>query len=334
MTASATQSAPVTAAAGKISWIGTILKLGPVLGLLFVLGLFSVLTPKTFDTTNNLQLMLEQTAVVGTAALGMTLVIVSGGIDLSVGANIALGTVVIAQLINRGWPALPAALVGILACGTVGVFIAVMVTQVRLNSFIVTLGLWGGLRAVAKELADNTSVVCPDSWLDKLLQPLDKSHAWLVVPPGVWILIIATVLVAAVLRYTRFGRHVFAIGSNEQTARLCGVKVNYTKLLIFLIATLLVGVAGVLQFSFLTMGDPTTANGYELNVIAAVVIGGASLTGGQGSAIGSIVGALMMTAVAMGCTQMGWPNSRQEMVTGAIIILASVLDQLRHWRRT
>jgi ribose/xylose/arabinose/galactoside ABC-type transport system permease subunit len=333
MTVSATQTPAVPAPRGKISWIIWMLRLGPLLGLLFVLALFTVLTPRTFDRADNIQLMLEQTAVVGTAALGMTIIIISGGIDLSVGANIALGTVVIAQLLERNWPALPAALVGVASCGLVGVFIALAVTGLRLSPFIVTLGLWGGLRGFAKWLAGDTTINCPETWLNQLLRPLDANHRWLLLPPGVWVLLVMMVVVAALLRYTRLGRHVFAIGSNQQTARLCGVNVNFTKLLVYTIAALLVGLAGVLQFSYLTIGDPTTALGLELNVIAAVVIGGGSLSGGQGSALGSIIGALMMTAVATGCTQLGLTNSVQEMVTGGIIVLASVLDQLRHWRR-
>jgi ribose/xylose/arabinose/galactoside ABC-type transport system permease subunit len=338
MTANATQVAAGSGAgapaASKLRWVSWLVRLGPLLGLLFVLGLFSALSPRTFVRADNVQLMLEQTAVVGTAALGMTLIIISGGIDLSVGANIALGTVVIAQLLVRGWPALPAALAGIAACTLVGLFIAILVTQLRLSSFIVTLGLWGGLRGFAKWLANESTINTPHTWLNGLLELLGPNQQWMIVPPGVWVLAVLTVITAAVLRYTRFGRHVFAIGSNEQTARLCGVHVNRTKALVFIAGTALAGVAGVLQYSFLTLGDPTTAYGYELNIIAAVVIGGASLTGGQGSALGTIIGALMMTAVANGCGKMGWPNPAQDMVTGGIIILASVLDQLRHWRRT
>jgi ribose transport system permease protein len=143
-----------------------------------------------------------------------------------------------------------------------------------------------------------------------------------------------TIVVVATLRYTRFGRHVFAIGSNEQTARLCGVRVNRTKILVYLVATMLAGLAGILQFSYLTVGDPTTADGMELNIIAAVVIGGASLNGGQGSAVGSILGALIMTAVADGCTKLELSNSVQEIVTGAIIILAVKLDSVRHQNKS
>jgi ribose/xylose/arabinose/galactoside ABC-type transport system permease subunit len=148
--------------------------------------------------------------------------------------------------------------------------------------------------------------------------------------PGVWVFLALAVAVAAMLRYTRFGRHVFAIGSNEQTARLCGIHVERTKVKIYTLALLLAGVAGVLQFSFNTIGDPTTAAGYELKVIAAVVIGGASLSGGAGSVAGTVAGALMMTIIDNGCTKAGLENWMQEIITGGIIIAAVALDQVRH----
>jgi ribose/xylose/arabinose/galactoside ABC-type transport system permease subunit len=164
-----------------------------------------------------------------------------------------------------------------------------------------------------------------------LLQMLQPGQRWMIVPPGVWLLIVLTLLVAAVLRYTRFGRHVFAIGSNEQTARLCGVPIVRTKIYIFVFATIFAGIAGLLQFSYLNnLGDPTTANGYELNIIASVVIGGASLSGGKGSVFGTLVGALLMTVVANGCNKIGLSNADQDMVTGGIIIAAAAFDQ---WRR-
>jgi ribose/xylose/arabinose/galactoside ABC-type transport system permease subunit len=134
---------------------------------------------------------------------------------------------------------------------------------------------------------------------------------------------------AVVLRYTRFGRHAFAIGSNELTARLCGVPVKRTKVLIYTVAGGFVGVAGVMAFSQLTIGDPTTANGAELSVIAAVVIGGGSLSGGQGTILGTLVGALIMTVVATGCGQLGLENWVQQIVTGGIIVVAVALDNLR-----
>ena len=305
-------------------------KLGPIVGLLFVVALFGVLRPHTFLTADNFQIMLLQTAVVGTAALGMTLIIISGGIDLSIGSNIALCTVAIALLLAHDVPPLLAALGGIGVGALCGAIIGLLITRLRLTPFIVTLGMWGALRGAAKGLAGETMVPAPTTWLNGLLQSLTPAQRWMLFPPGVWLMLALTLGVAALLRSTRFGRHVFAIGSNEQTARLCGVPVRRTKLLIYTVGLAFAGIAGVLQFSYLTVGDPTTAAGLELAVIAAVVIGGASLHGGEGSVFGSLIGALVMTAVANGCTKMNLANWVQEIVTGAIIIAAVVLDRLRH----
>jgi ribose/xylose/arabinose/galactoside ABC-type transport system permease subunit len=154
----------------------------------------------------------------------------------------------------------------------------------------------------------------------------------MIVPPGVWILIVLALLVTLVLSYTRFGLHTFAVGANEQAARLCGVPVETTKLAIYTLSGLFAGVAGLMQFARLTVGDPTVAAGLELDAIAAVVIGGGSLAGGEGSVLGTMIGALIMTVIRSGCTQMGLSNWVQEMVTGVIIIGAVVLDRLRHRR--
>ncbi len=314
----------------KPDWRTLPAKLGPFIGLVFVIALFAGLRPRTFLTPDNFQIMLLQTAVVGTAALGMTLIIISGGIDLSIGSNIALCTVVIALLLQQGAPPLLAALGGVAVGAACGALIGLLITRLNLTPFIVTLGMWGALRGLAKGLASETMVSAPGTWLNELLQSLRAANRWMLFPPGVWLLLALTLLVAAMLRYTRFGRHIFAIGSNEQTARLCGVPVRRTKLLIYTIGLAFAGLAGVLQFSYLTVGDPTTAAGLELAVIAAVVIGGASLNGGEGSVFGSVIGALIMTVVANGCTKMNLANWVQEIVTGAIIIAAVVLDRLRH----
>jgi len=277
--------------------------------------------------------MLLQTAVVGTAALGMTLIIISGGIDLSVGSNIALCTVAVALLLNAGAPPLLAVLGGVFVGAACGALIGGLITRLRLSPFIVTLGMWGAIRGAAKGLASEQMVFAPDTWLNGLLTTLGDQKSWMILPPGVWLTLILALLTAGMLRYTRFGRHIYAIGSNEMTARLCGVRVERTKVMIYALGAAFAGVAGVLQFSYLTLGDPTTAIGMELDVIAAVVIGGGSLAGGEGSVPGSIIGALIMTVVANGCTKLGLDNWVQEIVTGLIIVLAVALDQFRH-RRT
>ncbi|MBI3112739.1 MAG: ABC transporter permease [Ignavibacteriales bacterium] len=305
-------------------------KLGPLTGLVFVFALFALLRPEHFPTADNLQLMLLQTAVVGTAALGMTIVIISGGIDLSVGSVVALSTVIIALLLNAGAPPLVAALGGVVIGSLCGLVIGTLITRLKLASFIVTLAMWGALRGVAKGLADEQMIIAPASWLNGLLNALTDDQRWMLLPPGVWLMLILALVVGGFLRYTQIGRHVVAVGSNEQTARLCGVPVGKTKLMVYMLGSSFAALAGVLQFSYLTVGDPTTGAGMELDVIAAVVIGGASFSGGEGKVSGSLVGALIMTVVANGCTKMELPNWVQEIVTGGIIIVAVALDRFRH----
>ena len=307
-------------------------KLGPLLGLLLVVALFSTHRPRQFPTAANVEIMLLQTAVVGTAALGMTLVIVSGGIDLSVGSQIALATVGLATLLAHGWSPLAAAGAVVMLGGLCGVVIGGLVTGLRLSPFIVTLGMWGGLRGAAKGLANETIVVAPVTWLNDLLTALPPDRTWALVPAGVWLTIALAAVVAVLLRFTILGRHIVAIGSNEQTARLCGIEVTQTKLAVYTLASCLAAVAGVLQYAYLTVGDPTTASGMELDIIAAVVIGGGSLAGGQGSVFGTLVGAVIMTVVANGCTKLDLPNWVQEIVTGLIIVSAVALDRFRQPR--
>jgi ribose transport system permease protein len=323
---------------------GTILsKLGPLIGLGFVVALFSALRYRTFFTVDNFELILRLTAVVGIASLGMTLIIISGGIDLSVGSAIALVCVCIAlfmphkvtdietgaQVMVGGMPPILAVLAA-LAVGTMcGLLNGVLITRLKLPPFIITLGMMSALRGLAEQIANSTMIYPKISFLNRIMKPINPDRIWML-SPAVWLMLFLALIVAGMLRYTRFGRHTFAIGSNEQTARLCGVPVERAKILIYMLGALLAAIAAVLQFSYLTMGDPTTATGMELDIIAAVVIGGASLNGGQGTILGSLVGALIMSVVSNGCSMVGVGNPVQLMVTGGIIILAVALDRLRH----
>ncbi|MCS7048937.1 MAG: ABC transporter permease [Verrucomicrobiae bacterium] len=310
-------------------WVG---RLGPVIGLVVVYGLFALIAPESFTTVRNLETIARQTAIVGMAALGMTLIIVMGGIDLSVGSTVALSTVVVAGWLQAGGSPWGAMVAGVAAGGLVGAVNGVVITRLRVVPFIVTLGSLLVVRGVAKGLAREQKIDAPASWLEELLAVLPDEQRWMVVPPGVWLMLALAVLVAVGLRFTRFGKHTIAIGSNEATARLCGVAVERVKTLVYTVGGAFAGLAGVLQFSRLTVGDPTVALGLELDVIAAVVIGGGSLAGGEGSVWGSLVGALIMTVIRSGCSQMGLPNWVQEIVTGGIIVAAVALDRLRHRR--
>src|SRR5207247_8785308 len=158
-------------------------------------------------------------------------------------------------------------------------------------------------------------------------------RAGLLVPPGVWLTLILAVVVATVLRRTVFGRRVFALGSNEAAARACGIATDRLKLVIYSLAGLFFGLAGVMQMSRLRQGDPTVAIGTELDVIASVVIGGGSLSGGEGGILGSMIGALTMAFLRKCRQQMGWPNYVQEILIGVIIVIAVALDRFRHARQ-
>ena len=304
--------------------------LGPLFGLMIVFGLFAVIGPDSFSSSSNLQTIARQTAIVGTAALGMTLVIILGGIDLSAGSVIALGTVVIAALLQAGVPPLVAASGGVLVGALCGILNGTLITGLRVVPFIVTLGTLLVVRGAAKGLAHEQKIDAPLTWLKDLLAALPPGDTWQLVPPGVWITGVLAFIVAGLLHFTALGRHIYAIGSNEQTARLCGVAVDRVKIIVYSLCGVFAGLAGVMQFSRLTVGDPTVAVGIELDVIAAVVIGGGSLSGGEGSILGSIVGALIMTVIRSGCSQIGLPNWVQEIVTGSIIVVAVALDRFRH----
>jgi len=305
-------------------------RLGPFLGLLFVFLLFAIIAPESFSSYRNIETIARQTAIVGIAALGMTMVIISGGIDLSVGSIIALSTVVIAWLLRAGVSPLVSAILGIIVAGFCGVINGFLITRLRVVPFIVTLGTLLLVRGAAKGIAGEQKIDAPLTWLNELLATLAPENKWLIIPPGVWIFIILSILVVILLRYFRFGRYIFAIGSNESAARLSGINVQRVKVMVYSISAALTGVAGLMQFSRLTVGDPTVAVGLELDVIAAVVIGGGSLSGGEGSIFGSIIGAFIMTVIRSGCSQMGLPNWVQEIVTGIIIVLAVALDRIRH----
>ncbi len=302
--------------------------LGPFVGLIAVFSFFSFLEPQTFPTTDNMILLARTTTVVAIAALGMTLIIISGGIDLSVGAQIAVSCVTTACLLRANYSPLVALAGGVGIGMLCGFIIGLLITQFGLLPFIVTLGTFSAIRGSAKGLADSTSVYDEqtNNWLGILL---DMDSAVFGLPPGIWVLIFLSILMICVLRFTRFGRHVFAVGSNEQTAILCGVPVKRVKVLVYLIGGALAGLAGVMQYSYIHMGDPVTAEGYELTVIASVVIGGASLNGGRGSIIGTLTGAVIMQMIDNGCTKHGYDSWVQQIVTGGIIVAAVGLDKLR-----
>jgi ribose transport system permease protein len=312
--------------------------LGPFLGLICVIVFFTALiylkqgSLETYLSLFNIRIVLLQTVIVAIGAIGMSMIIISGGIDLAVGSTIALSGVVTALSINAGIDPFLAVLSGILTGAAVGLVNGLAITGLRVVPFIATLGMLGVARGVAKWFADQQPVNVEPTWVNELAVTF-PNPPWLLLPPAIWITILLAILMAVVLRNTVFGRRVFAIGSNEAAARACGISTNQLKIWIYALAGLFFGLAGVMQMSRLRQGDPTVAVGTELDIIAAVVIGGGSLNGGQGTILGAMVGALIMAFLRNGCQQMGWPNYVQEIIIGTIIVIAVAIDQLRNSKR-
>lgn len=302
-------------------------RFGPFLGLVVVAGLFAAVAPSGFASAYNAKTILTQSVIVGVCALGMTFVIRSGGIDLSVGSAIAFASVVTALTMKATGSAAVAALAGVAAGAAVGAVNGGLIAGLALPPFIVTLGTLGAARGAAKWLAGEQKVDAPSGWFEQAMSK--SSDAPLGLAPGIWLMLLGAVAAAFVLRRTVFGVWTTAIGSNERAALLCGVPVRRTKVWIYVLMGAAAGLAGVLQFGRLTVGDPTTATGKELDVIAAVVIGGASLSGGSGTILGTLVGALLMATLANGCNLSGVPNYVQEILIGGIIVTAVALDRLR-----
>ena len=304
--------------------------LGPFLGLLLVIGLFS-LSPKIrpyFLTGANFKIILTQTVIVAIGTLGMTIIIVSGGIDLSVGSTVALTSVVGAWALMKGYSPFVAAGMTIFVGGLVGLTNGLAIGWLRMMPFIVTLGMMGVARGSAKWLSASQTINPPETHINSIMELKEPTQLF-PLPIGVWIALGLAILMALVMRRTVFGRYIFAIGGNEAVTRLCGIRVGLQKGIIYTLAGLFFGIAGLMQFSRLTQGDPTVAIGLELDIIAAVVIGGASLSGGTGSIFGSMIGALIMAILRNGSNQMEWPTYRQEIIIGIVIIIAVAVDKLR-----
>jgi ribose transport system permease protein len=320
---------------------------GPYLGLLLVVGLFSLLIGLTggrvesFLSISNLKLVVVQAAIPAAVALGMTVIMISGGIDLSVGYVVSLATVT--MMLTYRWadarPYLPgSASVWAIAAGLgtgllCGWTNGTLITRLKVVPFVVTLGMMGAARGLAQYLSKGTPVSFPDpaqppAWVPWLGR-IDPEPAWLGIGPAAWSVLFFAVAVAILLRYTVLGRYCFALGSNEATARLCGVHVERTKVILYTLAGLLTGWGGILQFARSRAGLHDVQAGLELDVIAAVVIGGGSLNGGEGTVTGTLVGALMITLLGNGCSKLELPVEFRFIIIGMIIVVVSAVNMWR-----
>jgi ribose transport system permease protein len=300
-------------------------RLLPFFTLLALFIILSIASPN-FLTSTNLSSVVRQTAVINIMALGMTVIIIAGGIDLSVGSILALAGLLGAMTMEKygiGWGMAAGMLVGML-CGFAN---GLMITSLRISPFIVTLGTMGIYRGFALIISKGLPVheIPPSfSYLGE--------GTLLGVPFVLWILLICAVVTHTMLEHTRHGRYAFSIGSNPDAAFYAGVPVKFHTTLVYAGAGLLTGLAGMIEVSRLMTGQPTGGQGYELTAIAAVVIGGGSLRGGEGSVMGTLVGAFIMGLLANGSDLLGTNPYWQQVIIGAVIILAVAFDELRKRR--
>jgi ribose transport system permease protein len=431
---------PLAARIGSLAtgWFGPLLALAMVITLFGVVDVVLSGGQSTFLTVRNFRTVTVQTCVVAVAALGMTTIIIAGGIDLSAGAALALAATLLAwslredvaticrfgtnlpraarqlddavkksvdaqrageadesarwsqvaqrqrhairaiiarkrqtlatglpppapfvaaldtleaqlsqtaqpfapvvgsaRIPNDPWTAALAVLICCVTGATAGLFNGLAISGLRVVPFIITLGTMTVFVGLGNLISDNIPIRPAPHTVPRAVTSLVSNTPddfVLGFPLGVWLTLILALGLASILRYTVFGRHVFALGSNEATARLCGINVTFVKIAVYASGGLFFGLAGLCQFARLSTGDPMSGLGLELKVIAAVVIGGASLSGGRGSVIGTLAGALIMQAISSGCTQIGLPDPIERIVTGLVIIGAVTLDQVRHRR--
>jgi ribose transport system permease protein len=278
-----------------------------------------------FLTPGNLASVARQTAVINIIALGMTMIIVAGGIDLSVGSTLALGGLLGSMALERGFPTAIAIIVGTLAGAACGLVNGLLVTRLKINPFIVTLGTLGIYRGLALIISGGLPV-------HNLPKPFSflAEGSLLGMPLVVWILAACGLAVHGLLTHTRLGRYAFAIGSNPAAAYYAGIPVAFHTTAVYALCGLLTGLAGMIEASRLMTGQPTAGQGYELQAIAAVVIGGGSLRGGEGSVAGTLIGAFIMGLLANGSDLLGISPYVQQALIGAVIILAVCIDE---WRK-
>ncbi|HHT8351834.1 TPA: ABC transporter permease [Raoultella ornithinolytica] len=294
---------------------------GTLIGLLIIIITFSFLSPMFF-TIPNLLNILQQSSINALIALGMTLVIISGGIDLSVGPTAALSAVLGATMMVAGVP-VPLAILATLGIGAIcGVFSGSLVAYAGLQPFIVTLGGLSLFRAVALIYTGGNPVF----GIPTEFRSLINSETFGIPTPIVIVAVIALVL-WTVMNKTPLGEYILAVGGNEEAARVAGVPVKRTKVTVFVISGTLASLASLILIGRLGAAEPTIGNLWELDAIAAAAIGGASLMGGKGSVVGTIIGAIILGALRNGLTLLNIQAFYQLLATGLIIIIAMLIDR-------
>lgn len=298
---------------------------GSFIALIFLVIVIGAISPD-FRTVNNFLSLLRQSAINGLIAFGMTCVILTGGIDLSVGSVLALTSIICAHTIKIGLPAPLSMLIALIFGIILGTISGLMVTKSRLQPFIATLITMTGYRGLTMILSGGKPISRLGNNL--LLNQIGKG-SFLGIPIPVWILIIFFAIFLFILKKTVLGRQIYATGSNAKAAELAGININNIKLIVYAVSGFMASLSGLILVSRLGSAQPTLGSGYELDAIAAVALGGTSMTGGRGKITGTLIGILIIAVLNNGLNIIGVSSYYQDVVKALVIFLAVISDRNR-----
>lgn len=304
-------------------------ELGIIAALVLLMGIFGIIEPLYLSPVNLLDIV-DQTVINGLMAVGITLVIITGGIDLTVGSTMAVVIVAIGKLVTSGIHPLVCILAGIVLGLVLGGVNGFIITKMHLQPFIATMGMMSVYRGIAYIFTGGWPVLdIPQSFRTML-----DGDAIGPIPSSVILLIIVTFIIYVVLKHTPFGTYLYSIGNNEEATRLSGVNVDKSKILAYGLCGVATALAGMVMLAKLGTGEPAAGQGYELNAIAAAAVGGTSLSGGKGSIFGTFFGAILLQALKVGLVVCGVDTFWQYIATGAIIIIAVYFDIIQEKFKT
>jgi len=297
---------------------------GIILAIFLIVIIFTLINP-IYITPYNIIRIIEQSTINGLMGIGMTFAILTAGIDLSVGSTYAIVIVFVAKLLVSGINPILSIIIGIGLGFALGILNGLIICKMNIQPFVVTLGTMSFYRGIAYIFTGGWPVLC----MPKNFRAMVDGDILYNIPVSIFILLLFAFLAHILLRYTRFGIYIYALGGNEEATRLSGISIEKIKTLAYGIVGISAALAGIVMLARLGTGEPSAGQGYELNAIAAAAIGGASLAGGKGSIIGSLLGATLLSALKVGLIVVGVETFWQYIATGLIIIIAVYIEHIQ-----
>ena len=298
---------------------------GIVVALVMMIIVFSLIDPIYLSSSNIVDIV-KQSTINGLLGIGITLAIITGGIDLSIGSTFAIVIVSVGKLLVSGVNPFLAFAIGIILGFSLGIVNGILVAKVKLQPFIATLGTMSIYRGVAYIITGGWPVLdIPENFRKAL-----DGDIFGVIPSSVVLLFVVGIIIWIILKYTRFGNYIYALGSNEEATKLSGVNVDFNKMMAYAICGVGAALAGMVLLARLGTGEPTAGQGYELNAIAAAAVGGTSLMGGKGTMLGTILGTILLSALRVGLIVVGVDSFWQYIATGIIIVIAACFEIIQN----